>query len=149
MSRQARQPPHVLSVVVVNQRREIARLARLVETLQEQCGLSEDDLININLMLDEVVSNVIKYGYDDALEHQIHVEVAVEGDLVTLQIEDDGKPFNPFEAAPHPNLDLPINDRPIGGLGVFIVKTLAESLGYRRENGRNIVTVKKRMCPPR
>jgi len=132
-------------VVVVNQRREIARLARLVDEFHLQCGLPENDLANLHLMLDELVSNVIKYGYDDALEHQIQVEVTVEGDQLIVRIEDDGKPFDPSEA-PHPNLDLAIEERPIGGLGVFIVKTIADSIDYRRERGRNIVTLRKRIA---
>ena len=135
-----------LSVVVVNQRREIARLAHLFDEFRESCGLSDDDSAHIHLMLDELVSNVIKYGYDDALEHHIHVDVAVDGDHVTVRVEDDGKPFNPLDA-PHPNLDAPIEQRRIGGLGVFIVKTVADSLDYRRDGGRNVVTMRKRIVP--
>jgi anti-sigma regulatory factor (Ser/Thr protein kinase) len=140
----SRQPPRVLSVVVVNQRREVARLARLVDQFGEECGLSEDATASINLMLDEVVSNVIKYGFSDALEHEIYVSVVLEDDFVTLEIADDGRPFNPLEA-PQPNLDVPIEDRPIGGLGIFIVKSTADALDYCRENGRNIMTMKKRI----
>jgi len=138
--------PRTMSVVVVNQRREIARLARLFDEFRETCGLSEDDSTQIHLMLDEVVSNVIKYGYDDGLEHQIHVDVAVDGNHVTIRVEDDGKPFNPLNA-PHPNLDAPIEQRPIGGLGVYIVKTVADSVDYRRDAGRNVVTMRKRIVP--
>jgi anti-sigma regulatory factor (Ser/Thr protein kinase) len=133
-------------VVVVNQRREIARLGRLVDQFGEECGLSEDATASINLMIDEVVSNVINYGYDDTLEHKIDVNVVLDGDLVTVRIEDDGKPFNPLDA-PQPNLDLPIEERPIGGLGVFIVKSTADSLDYRRDGGRNVVTMTKRTLP--
>ncbi len=133
-------------MAVVNQRREIARLGGVVDQFGKKCGLSDDDTANISLMLDEVVSNVIKYGYDDALEHQIHIRVTLEHDVVTLQVEDDGKPFNPLEA-PQPNLEAPIEERPIGGLGVFIVKSMADSFDYRRENGRNVVTMRKRTQP--
>src|SRR4051794_7538050 len=140
--------PRTLSVIVVNQRREIARLARLFDEFRETCGLSDDDSAHIHLMLDEVVSNVIKYGYDDGLEHHIHVDLAVNGNEVAIRVEDDGKPFNPLEA-PHPKLDAPIEQRPIGGLGVFIVKTVADSVDYTRENGRNVVTMKKTILPVR
>jgi anti-sigma regulatory factor (Ser/Thr protein kinase) len=133
-----------LSVVLVNQRREIARLARLFDEFRATCALSDDDSAHIHLMLDEVVSNVIKYGYDDGLEHHIRVDVAIDGDHVTIRVEDDGKPFNPLDA-PHPNLDAPIEQRPIGGLGVFIVKTVADSVDYRRDAGRNVVTMRKRI----
>ena len=137
--------PRTLSVVVVNERREIARLARLFDEFREGCGISDDDGAHIHLILEEVVSNVIKYGYDDGLEHRINVDVAVDGDHVTIRIEDDGKPFNPLDA-PHPKLDLPIEQRPIGGLGVFIVKSVADSVDYRRDGGRNVVTVRKKIA---
>ena len=138
-------PRRVLQLVVANQRREIPRLSRVVDQFGEECGFSAEDTAAINLMLDELVSNVIKYGYDDALEHQIYVKVTCERDLVTVRVEDDGKPFNPLEAPTPNHLDLPIEQRPIGGLGVHIVKTMADSLDYRRENGCNVVTMKKRM----
>jgi anti-sigma regulatory factor (Ser/Thr protein kinase) len=133
---------HVLSVVVVNNRREIARLLQLVEDFGRAAGLVEDDTTDINLLLDEFVSNVIKYGYDDGLEHQIQVTVKLEGRHLTMRIEDDGKAFNPLEA-PEPDLDLPIEERPIGGLGILVARTLADSIKYRRKGGRNVLTIRK------
>jgi anti-sigma regulatory factor (Ser/Thr protein kinase) len=134
----------VLSMVLTNKRRELARLGELIDQFGQDCGLSPDDKATVYLTLDELVSNIIKYGYDDTREHQIHVTVTVGHDLLTISIEDDGKPFNPSEA-PSPNLDLPIENRPVGGLGVYIVKSFADVLDYRRERGRNIVRVEKRM----
>ena len=134
--------PHLLSVVLVNNRREIARLLHLAEEFGRSAGLVEDDTADVNLLLDEFVSNVIKYGYDDTLEHQIQVDVKLEGRHLTVRIEDDGKAFNPLEA-PAPDLDRPVEERPIGGLGIFIARTLADSIEYRREDGRNILTMTK------
>ena len=74
-------------------------------------------------MLDEIVLNVIRHGHDDQGEHEIHVRLRAGPDAVTIMVEDDGKPFNPLDAPP-PNLDLPIEQRPIGGLGIFLVKSL-------------------------
>jgi anti-sigma regulatory factor (Ser/Thr protein kinase) len=137
-----------LSVVLVNQRREISRLARLVDEFGAASGLTDENATDLNLMLDEIVGNVIKHGYDDGLQHQIHVTVRLEGDLATLQVEDDGKPFNPLDVQ-EPDLNLPIEERPIGGLGVFVVKSIADSLEYARDHGRNRVTMKKRMSSNR
>jgi serine/threonine-protein kinase RsbW len=135
-----------LDVVLVNERREIARLIELVEQFGADCGLIHDDILTVNLILDEMVSNVIKYGYDDRDEHRIDVQVAVDEGLVTIRIEDDGREFNPL-AAPEPHhLDLPIEQRPIGGLGVHIVKTTVDGGEYRRADGRNILILKKRVA---
>jgi sigma-B regulation protein RsbU (phosphoserine phosphatase) len=136
----------VLSMVVTNDRRELARIGERVERFASESRLSSDHAASLNLVLDELVSNVIKYGYDDQAPHEIHVTIEIQGDLMTVSVEDDGKPFNPVEA-PLPNLDLPIEERPIGGLGVLLIRSLVDVLDYRRERGRNIVTLKKRVNP--
>jgi len=133
-----------LSLVILNERREIPRIGERLVEFGETCGLVADDVASVNLAIDELVSNVIKYAYDDRLAHQIHLTVTVDGDRLTLAIEDDGRPFNPIEAAA-PDLDLPIDRRPVGGLGIFLIKTIADALAYRREGDRNILTLEKRI----
>lgn len=131
-------------MVVANDRRELARIGERVERFAGECRLPADHAASLNLVLDELVSNVIKYGYDDQALHEIQVTIEIQGDLLTVSVEDDGKPFNPIEA-PLPNLDLPIEERPIGGLGVLLIRSLVDVVDYRRERGRNIVTLKKRV----
>jgi anti-sigma regulatory factor (Ser/Thr protein kinase) len=137
----------VLSLVLSNERHEVARLMDRVEEQCREWGLSEDDTVNLNLILDEFVSNVIRHGYQDERPHDIHVVVALAGNVASVRIEDDGKPFNPLEAPP-PDLDLPIDQRPIGGLGIFIARSLADSVEYRRERGRNVLTMTKTVGRP-
>jgi anti-sigma regulatory factor (Ser/Thr protein kinase) len=134
----------ILSIVVINQRSEISRLCRMVERFGEEHGIAPDDVITLSLLLDETVINVIAHGYEDAKEHLINVHLELTGDLVTIRVDDDGVPFNPIEA-PAPNLDLPIEERRIGGLGVHIVKTMADSVAYARVDGRNVLTLTKRI----
>ena len=93
-------------------------------------------------MLDEIVLNVINHGHDDQGEHEIHVRLRAAPDAVTITVEDDGKPFNPLDAPP-PDLDLPIEERPIGGLGIFLMKSLTSAMDYRREGERNRLTLTK------
>jgi anti-sigma regulatory factor (Ser/Thr protein kinase) len=135
---------HVLAIVLVNQRREVERLAGLVEQFGEAHGLAADDVSAVNLLLDEVVINIISHGYDDEREHQIAVNLALEDHVLAIRIEDDGRPFNPLDA-PAPNLDLPIEERPIGGLGIYIARSIADEMKYHREDGRNVLTLKKRV----
>jgi anti-sigma regulatory factor (Ser/Thr protein kinase) len=136
--------PLSLSMVLINRRQELAHLGERVDQFGKECGLPKDETARVNLVLDEIVSNIIKYGYDDAQEHQILVSVALEGDLLTISIDDDGKPFNPLEIPP-PDLELSIEERPIGGLGLFLVKSIVDTLQYRRERDHNILTLKKRI----
>jgi anti-sigma regulatory factor (Ser/Thr protein kinase) len=133
---------HVLAIVLTNERRELVRLGDRVEQFGKDCGLDPDDTAVANLVLDELVSNVIKYAYDDGQEHQILVTVEIRPDLLIISVEDDGKPFNPTEA-PAPNLGLPVEEWPLGGLGVHIVKSIANAIEYRRDRDRNIVRVEK------
>jgi len=138
-----------LHLSLINNRVEVARLTAAVDAFARANGISDDDLHNIHLILDELVINVIKYAYADTRPHTIDVRLGLQGTLLTIVIEDDGRPYDPT-ARPAPNLDLPIEQRPIGGLGVHIVKTLSDSFVYRRVDDRNVVTVTRtiRRVPP-
>jgi anti-sigma regulatory factor (Ser/Thr protein kinase) len=125
-----------LSFTLRNQRSEIARMFALLEEFCQTSGISEDDMFNVRLVLDEAVINVIMHGYDDTAEHFINVSMALDDGLLSLHIDDDGIAYNPLDAPP-PRFDLPIEQRRIGGLGVHIMKTLARDVRYRREDGRN------------
>ena len=111
-------------------------MTALTEQFFAANGISDDDSFNIHLVLDESVINVIVHGYHDQAEHQIHVRLRRSDGEVTIDIDDDGIAYNPLDA-PAPRFDLPVEQRRIGGLGVHIVKTLARTIDYRRENGRN------------
>jgi serine/threonine-protein kinase RsbW len=132
------------SVVLVNQRSEIERLSQFVERFGEAHHLAGDEILDINLVLDEIVINVIAHGYVDEREHQIQVSLRLDADLLTIQVEDDGRPFNPLDQPP-PNLDLPVEERRSGGLGLHIVRSLTETIEHRRVDGRNVVTLKKKV----
>ncbi|MDD4016314.1 MAG: SpoIIE family protein phosphatase [Kiritimatiellae bacterium] len=95
---------------------------------------------SVRLALDELLSNVIKYAYDDASSHRIALNLELDIPFA-LTIADDGKPFNPLEDAPPPVLDGPVEDRPIGGLGLHILQKMGMKLAYRRENNRNVLRV--------
>ena len=135
-------PANPLTVVLRSHRSEVERLWTIVEGFGEAQQLSADDTASINLVLDEVVINVIKYGYDGADDHAIRVTLERQADTVIVEVEDEAKPFNPLDVPP-PNLDLPIEERPIGGLGIFIVRSTMTNVEYRRDNGRNILTMRK------
>ncbi len=116
---------------------------RLIETLAAVHGLSPEVVFKLNLALDEVVTNIIFYAYDDEAEHQIQIRVALETEGVSVRVEDDGRPFNPLDATT-PDLGVDVDERPIGGLGVHIVRSLMDALECRREDDRNILIMRKR-----
>ena len=134
----------MIAVELRNDLGEIDRIQHLVEERAAEWALSPSSLNAINVSLDEVLTNIISYGYDDGAEHSIAIRVALETDgQVTIEVADDGKPFNPLET-PEPDTDADIDDRPIGGLGIHLVLKLMDEVAYRRENDRNILTLKRR-----
>ena len=106
--------------------------------------ISADVTFLVNLAIEELVTNCIKYGYDDADEHTIEIMLSVADQTLTMLVVDDGHAFDPLAATP-PNLDLEIEDRPIGGLGIHMLRELADSIAYERRDGTNRVTLTKRI----
>lgn len=122
---------------------DIGRLKDLTDALEavmRRNGVDAGLVHDVLLIAEEVVANVIHYGYKDALEHQITVDIARADGRLTLEFRDDGEPFNPLDRPP-PDLDADIEDRPIGGLGVFLVQELCESVSYAHRDGHNILRV--------
>src|SRR5262245_44976784 len=134
-----------MSVTLANDRSEVEKLGRLVEAFGEAHGLPPESIFSVNLALDEVVTNIIRYAYNDnGQPHPILVRLAVEEGVLAAQVEDDGRAFNPLEA-PAPDIDATIEERPIGGLGIHLVRSMMDSVEYRRDDGRNVFTMKKRL----
>ncbi len=96
----------------------------------------------VNLSLDELLTNTISYGYDDDARHRIDIAIRMDGSAMVVEITDDAKPFDPSEAA-RPDTDVPIEDRPIGGLGIHFVREMMDGFWYRRSGKHNIVTLTK------
>ena len=120
-----------------------ADLARVLDEVDAQLAplpVSPKRKYAVRLALDELLSNVIRYGYDDQAVHRIDLKLET-GNPFSLTIEDDGKPFDPLTDAPPPVLAGPVEDRPIGGLGLHILKKMGLRLAYRRTAGRNVLRV--------
>ena len=119
---------------------DMERVMDAIEALLASRAASAKRKFAVRLALDELLSNIIKYAYDDREVHPISVRVDLDGQA-HLVLEDDGRPFNPLADAPAPVLDGPVEDRPIGGLGLHLLQSMGLKLDYRRENGRNVLRV--------
>jgi len=95
-----------------------------------------------NLVIEELVTNCIKYAYDDANEHIIEIELKLSADDLTLTVTDDGHPFNPLELPPA-NTNLPLEDRPLGGLGIHLLRKFSDRMEYARVESKNQLTLHK------
>lgn len=106
----------------------------------QEAAFPENDLGRLDLVVEEVVMNVINYAYPDGEVGSIEVGYAIEGPgKLSVQVCDSGREFDPLAKDP-PDLHLGLADRPIGGLGIFLVKQIARSITYGREGDRNILT---------
>ncbi len=102
-------------------------------------GLSPQRVNDLELCLEEAVVNVFRYAYPDG-PGEVEVVCRPGTREFTIEIVDQGIPFNPL-SLPSPDLDADIQRRPVGGLGVFLIRTLVDEVRYRREGGRNILTL--------
>jgi anti-sigma regulatory factor (Ser/Thr protein kinase) len=127
---------------IKNDLTEIEKLAAEIETFGERHGLPSDLIFNINLSLDELITNIINYGYRDQHEHRIHIDLRVTETEVVVELKDDGIPFNPLEK-PCPDVNQGLDDRPVGGLGIYLVRNLMDQVEYRRTGAQNVLTMKK------
>jgi anti-sigma regulatory factor (Ser/Thr protein kinase) len=114
-----------------------------LEATLRSAGVGETAVGELRLVAEEGLSNVIRHAYADAARHSIEVTVEIGGGEVRLVLRDDGRPFNPL-AAPAPDLDGPIEQRPLGGLGILLLKSLADRADYRREGDANVLRLAKR-----
>ena len=112
----------------------------------EDCGtameLPQKCLFEINLGLDELFTNIISYGFEDESEHQIKFSLVKDDETLVVQVEDDGKPFNPLEAA-SPSVSEDLDEVEIGGLGIHLIKKMMDDIVYQRIEGKNRLVLKK------
>ena len=94
------------------------------------------------MVLDEMLNNVVNYAYRDEQEHLIEVEFVLSGNRLVITMRDDGVPFNPFALDP-PNIALSLDEREVGGLGIYLVRSAMDEYMYNRHIGRNVVTLVK------
>jgi sigma-B regulation protein RsbU (phosphoserine phosphatase) len=130
---------------ISNQITEITAVNQWLETLGVRWDLSMKNVSDINLVLEELISNIIFYGYSDDEAHIIEIEMEKSDAAVHIRAIDDGKPFNILEGERPPEISLSIEDRSVGGLGIHLITRLTDNVEYKRESGKNIVTLIKKL----
>ncbi len=130
--------------VIENQIGELSSLAGKIDELAEEWEISPALVMNINLVIEEAFSNIIFYGFADNRKHEIEILIALDNNLLTISITDDGIPFNPLEQQP-PDITLPAEERPVGGLGIFLISQIMDEMHYNRKGNLNILTLNKKL----
>jgi anti-sigma regulatory factor (Ser/Thr protein kinase) len=117
-------------------------LSRRVSEFLTANDVPQNVIFAAELALEELVTNTLKYGYDDEDEHEIEVVARIDEEAMTLVVGDDGHEFDPL-AADEPDVTAPAEEREIGGLGIFLLRKSMTDLRYERIGGRNVVTAVK------
>ncbi|MFZ5811693.1 MAG: ATP-binding protein [Thermodesulfobacteriota bacterium] len=125
-----------------NQLAELDRLAEEVESFGERNAFPRKVIYQVRLVLDELLTNVISYGFSDGRKHEIEIRMRLEDSRLHLCIEDDAAAFDPLQAE-EPDLRSPAEDRAIGGLGIHLVRKLMDSVRYERREGKNRLFLEK------
>jgi len=119
-----------------------------IENLAEAVNLALPDhdlAFSANLCLEELITNTILYGLKGAADRFIHVQISLSDEWLEILLKDDAPRFDPFIQAPKPNLNLDINERPIGGLGVHLVKKLMDEVHADYDGTGNLIVLRKRL----
>lgn len=128
--------------VIGNQLEELTVLAEKIEDMASEWNIPESVAMNINLAVEEAVSNIIFYAFADKNKHEIRISVSFVKNRLTISISDDGLPFNPLEKE-QPDITLSADERPIGGLGIFLILNIMDEASYERKENQNILTLQK------
>ena len=131
------------TLILANSIDEIGVAAEAIEQFCADHGVPADALFKINVVVEEILTNVIMHGFTDTDRHEILLTIANDCGQIVVEVADDGVAFDPLQAPP-PDLTSAIEDRKIGGLGIHFVRTMMDGAAYRRENGRNHLTIRKR-----
>lgn len=131
-----------LGIDVRRDQREPRRVVEVFERFATANGVSDLVVQRFCLALDEIITNVVSYGFEKEPEDpRIRVDLELGEGRLEVRIEDNGRSFNPLADAPLPDLTLPVDERPIGGLGIHLAKNLVHEISYRRVRNRNCLTL--------
>lgn len=133
-----------MQVVLTKTPKERKRLLAALTSFARTHRLPPAVVQAADLALEEHLTNVINYGYEDLQPHRVAVRFAIEEGFLVVEVEDDGKPFNPLEAST-PDTSVPLDEKPIGGLGIYLIRKFMDDLHYRRDADKNLLRMRKRL----
>lgn len=128
------------TIVLTNDINDVPKMSEWIECLAEEVGLAMDKTFQLNLAMEEAVVNVMNYAYPNQHDMPILIEADIEPSRLSFVIDDTGIPFDPTKNE-DPDLSLSAEERPIGGLGVMLVRQLMQEVSYEYRDGHNRLTL--------
>lgn len=131
-------------LVLPNDVQEGPKLAGFIDEFCETCGIDMSTTMSLNLAIEEAVVNVMDYAYPNGGKGDVYIEAECDNDVMTFIIRDNGIPFDPTKAS-EVDTTLSAEERPIGGLGIHLVRTIMDTEEYSYTDGQNVLTLKKKL----
>lgn len=128
---------------VINRIDELTRVESFLGELGDEWDLPMPLVYSINLALEEGLANIVSYGFDDDTDHVIEIVFVKNDDELTITLIDDGHEYDPT-LKEDPDITLPAEERPIGGLGIFLIKRIMDKVEYQRKDNRNYLILTKK-----
>jgi anti-sigma regulatory factor (Ser/Thr protein kinase) len=135
-----------LTLLIQNQVSQLVELTKKADGFLQSHQLPLEIIYKVNLILEEALTNIIKYAYKDTLKHDIRIEMTLNERELIIEFQDDGEEFDPISAPPPKPRDS-ISESPVGGLGIHLVKQMADRIEYQRHQGKNILTAWVKLLP--
>ena len=129
-------------LLIHNDIQQIPQLADFVETIAEEKHLDHSLTLSLNLALEEAVTNVIMYAYPEGTDGLVDIEAIIREHSLSFVISDSGQPFDPT-AQPDADVSQSIENRQVGGLGIYLVRSIMDNVSYERNGGKNILSMTK------
>lgn len=132
-----------VSLTVVSDLKNLSEIRNFVGNAAKDAGLSDEGVAEIRLAVDEACANIIQHGYKNN-DGEIVIGVTQDNDKVVVTVSDDAPSYNPLKETPEPDLDAPLDERPLGGMGFLIIRENTDAVEYRaRESGGNALSMAK------
>lgn len=135
----------IKEIHITNELSQLVALSDFVTQTSNEIGLDERMCMRLNLALEEAVTNVILYAYPGEKNKDITIRMEKNSGRLKITLVDSGIAFDPTAKAT-PDTSLPLHERPIGGLGIHLIKQMMTSVTYSREGNKNILTMIKDLC---
>lgn len=133
------------SLIISNKSEELERLRIFIEELGRDWSLQASLVFELNLILEEYIMNLVNYGYHDTDKHEISIEMIKEEAQLKIIVIDDAGPFNIMETPENKEIDKPVEERRIGGLGIHFIKSLTDHLEYVSDGVTNRLVIAKKL----
>ncbi len=123
---------------------ELGIIRDSMERLGETWGVDPQTCMSVNLAVEEAFTNIVSYAFENNDPQEIVIDMKKTDDQLTITIIDEGRPYDPTKN-PEPDTSLPAEERPIGGLGIFLIRKIMDEVGYERNGNKNQLTLVKHL----